>query len=91
MRQGEIVAIPEAASLLAGFILAHAAWSVSDLPEGDFLVPLAIVETGSERKLVRFDSETQEQAIAECKAFACNCFVLGYGPRRSNEYEHGGN
>lgn len=63
------MAIPETVSLLAGFVLAHAAWSVSDLPEGDFLVPLAIVETGAERKLVRFEAETQEQAIAEGKAF----------------------
>jgi len=63
------VAIPDTASLLAGFVLAHAAWSVSDLPEGDLLVPLAVVEVGAERKLVRFEAETQEQAIAEGKSF----------------------
>ena len=72
MRQGETVAIPEAATLLAGFVLAHAAWSVSDLPEGELLVPLAMVEIGSERKLVRFETETQDQAITKGKEFVAN-------------------
>lgn len=63
------MAIPESASLLAGFVLAHAAWNVSDLPEGDLLVPLAIVETEAGRKLTRFEAETQEQAIAAGKTF----------------------
>ena len=63
------MAIPETANLLAGFVLAHAAWSISDLPEGDFLVPLAIVETEAGRKLTRFEAETQEKAIDAGKAF----------------------
>lgn len=63
------MAISELASLLADFVLAHSAWSVSDLPQGDLLVPLAIVEIGEERKLVRFEAETQEQAIAQGKEF----------------------
>lgn len=61
--------IPEAAIVLAGFVLAHAAWSVSDLPEGELLVPLAIVEVDSERVLTRFEAETQEQAISAAKEF----------------------
>jgi hypothetical protein len=72
MRQGENVAIPDAATLLAGFVLAHAAWSVSDLPEGDLLVPMAITEVGGERKLTRFEAETQEQAIAKGKEFVAD-------------------
>lgn len=40
--------VPEATALLAGFVLAHAAWSVSDLPEGQLLVPLAMIEEGFE-------------------------------------------
>lgn len=63
------MALSESANLLAGFVLAHAAWSVSDLPQGDLLVPMAIVEIGEERKLVRFEAETQEQAIAQGKEF----------------------
>jgi len=63
------MAVPEAAALLAGFVLAHAAWSVSDLPEGQLLVPLAMIEESSERKLVRFEAETQEEAISKGKEF----------------------
>jgi hypothetical protein len=59
--------VPEAAVLLAGFVLAHAAWSASDLPEGVLLVPLAVVEVDGERRLLRFEAETQEQAIAQGK------------------------
>jgi hypothetical protein len=56
------------AVLLAGFVLAHCAWSVSDLPKGELLVPLAIVEKNSQRELLRFQAQTQEQAIADGKA-----------------------
>ena len=56
--------IIEAALLIVGFTLAHSAWSVSDLPEGELFVPLAIVESGGERKLLRFEAETQEAAIS---------------------------
>ena len=50
---------------LAGFALAHAAWSVSDLTSGELLCPLAITESSDERKLLRFEAETQEQAIGD--------------------------
>ena len=62
------MAIPESAVLLAGFVLAHAVWSVSDLPKGDLLVPLAIIEKNGERELLRFEAETQAQAITNGKA-----------------------
>lgn len=52
---------------LAGFVFAHAAWSVSDLSKGELLVPLAIVEKAGQRQLLRFESESQEQAISEGK------------------------
>lgn len=64
------MAVPEATAILAGFVLAHAAWSVSDLPGGELLVPLAMIEEGSERKLVRFEADTQEEAISKGKEFA---------------------
>lgn len=62
--------MPFAESLLtlAGFVFAHAAWSVSDLPKGELLVPLAVVEKSGQRQLLRFQGESQEQAIAEGKA-----------------------
>jgi len=59
---------PESLITLAGFVLAHAAWNVSDLPNGELLVPLAIVERSGHRQLLRFEADTQEKAIAEGKA-----------------------
>jgi hypothetical protein len=60
------MAIPESALLLAGFVLAHAAWSVSDAPE--LLVPLAMVERGGQREAMRFEASSQQEAIAHGKA-----------------------
>lgn len=60
--------IPEAALLIAGFALAHATWSVSDLPKTELLCPLAIVDAHGNRQLTRFEAESQEKAIAAGKA-----------------------
>lgn len=62
------MAISESLLMLAGFVLAHAIWSVSDLPEGELLVPLAIVEKAGRRQLLRFEAETQEQAVSKGNA-----------------------
>jgi hypothetical protein len=62
------VAISESLLMLAGFVFAHATWSVSDLPEGELLVPLVIVENRGQRQLMRFEAETQAEAIAAGKA-----------------------
>jgi hypothetical protein len=53
---------------LAGFTLAHAAWNVSDLPADELLAPLALLQEHGERRLVRFEATTQEEAIAAGKA-----------------------
>lgn len=60
--------IPGGALLLAGFVLAHAAWSVSDLSAGEHLIPLAVVESNGERKTLRFVADTQEEAITRGRA-----------------------
>lgn len=60
--------IPEPLLKLAGFVFAHATWCLSDLPQGDLLVPLAIVEMSGQRQLWRFEADTQDQAIAKGKA-----------------------
>jgi len=44
------MSIPTIALRLAGFVLAHAAWSISDVPRGELLVPLAIVERQGQRQ-----------------------------------------
>jgi hypothetical protein len=53
---------------LAGYTFAHAAWNISDLPKGDLLCPLAMVEESGQRQLLRFESESQQGAIALGKA-----------------------
>lgn len=57
----------ESSARLAGFALAHAAWSTSDLPAGQSLTPFVIAEHGGERELMRFAASTQDAAIAEGK------------------------
>ena len=57
--------ISEAVAVLAGFVLAHAAWSISDLPNGEGFVPLAVVVMNGERHLQRFHAETPEAAAAK--------------------------
>ena len=53
---------------LAGFVLAHAAWSVSDLREDELLCPLAIVEGAEGRRLARFEASSQAEAIGAGQA-----------------------
>lgn len=59
--------VPHHALAVGGFTLAHATWSVSDLLDSELLCPLAIVERKGQRELLRFEAETQEEAIAEGK------------------------
>lgn len=59
--------LPNDSLLLAGFALAHAAWSVSDTTPEELLCPLALVESNGERRLVRFEAATQVAAIALLK------------------------
>lgn len=58
---------PDTLLNLAGFALAHAAWSVSDLPQGELLVPLAVLDKGDHRQLQRFEADSQEEAIRRGK------------------------
>ncbi|MEE9394558.1 MAG: hypothetical protein V3W41_18850 [Planctomycetota bacterium] len=58
------ILISDQALNLGGFVLAHAAWSISDADDGALLVPLLVVEKSGERRMSRFEAETQEEAIA---------------------------
>lgn len=60
------MAIPNPALIIAGFVLAHAAWSVCDVRET--LCPLAIVEKDGKRYLSRFEAATEMEAIDKGKA-----------------------
>lgn len=55
--------IPIEAPTLAGFVLAHAAWSISDVEPGELLVPFIIAESKEQRHVTRFEAESQETAI----------------------------
>jgi hypothetical protein len=56
--------LPQPGLSLAGFALAHAAWSLSDTEDDELLCPLAVVESREgERRLVRFEADSQEEAI----------------------------
>jgi hypothetical protein len=61
--------LPQSGLSLAGFALAHAAWSISDTEDGELLCPLAVIETlGGGRRLMRFAADSQEAAIIAGKA-----------------------
>jgi hypothetical protein len=61
--------IPDDILLFAGYTLAHAAYSVSDVEEGESLIPFALIEIDGEQRITRFESETQADAIASGKQF----------------------
>lgn len=61
--------LPQRALSLAGFVLAHAAWSLSESDADEPLCPLAVVEDeDGDRRVTRFEAETQEQAIVAGKS-----------------------
>ena len=55
--------------LLLGFTLAHAAWSIAEAEGQELLCPLAFIERDGNLDLLRFESETQEDAIAKGKDY----------------------
>ena len=55
---------------LAGFLMVHALWVMSELPEGQLYVPSALCETSTgERELIVFEANTQVEAIDRGKVF----------------------
>jgi hypothetical protein len=63
------MALSENALLLGGFVLAHAVWRVSEMPEGELLAPFVITEHEGNRQIHMFDSETHEDSIREAMTF----------------------
>jgi hypothetical protein len=61
--------LPEPGLSLAGLALAHAAWSLSDSQDEELLCPLAVMESREgERRFMRFEADSQEEAIVAGKA-----------------------
>ena len=56
-------------TLLLGFTLAHAAWSIAEAERGELLCPLAFIGQKGKLELLRFESETQEDAILKGKEY----------------------
>ena len=59
--------IPDSVLLISGYVLAHAGYSVCDAEEGELLVPLAVVESDGQRDVLRFEADSQEEAISRAK------------------------
>ena len=55
--------------LLLGFTLAHAVWSIAEAEAEELLCPLAFIERDGNLELLRFESETQEDAISKGKDY----------------------
>jgi hypothetical protein len=61
--------LPAATVHLAGFTLAHALWNVCDFEDEDeVLCPLAFATDGKKRELLRFEDDSQEEAVERAHA-----------------------
>lgn len=58
--------VPESAGLLAGEVLAHAVWSISEAPEGEILIPLAGMFCEGKVQLIRFVPEELSGDFIAC-------------------------
>lgn len=85
--------LPNDAVGLAGFTLAHAAWSVSDLPDGELLIPLAITAADGRLATQRFEDGAQAEAIARGRAAieACRDDVDAWAFAREGVIREGAN
>jgi hypothetical protein len=58
----------EDAVRFGGIVLAHAAWIASDLQDGELVCPFAIIQTGDEREVIAFESDSQAESVERGKA-----------------------
>ena len=64
------MALSASALQLAGFLMVHAFWTISDQAPGDAYVPQALCETDAgERRLVSFDAPTSDESLAQARSF----------------------
>jgi hypothetical protein len=62
------MALLEDAVRLGGMVLAHAARIASELEDGALICPFAIIQTGDQREVVPFESDSQAESIERGKA-----------------------
>lgn len=60
--------ISDGVFLIAGYVLAHGGYSVSDLEKDELLIPFAVTQSGESQEVIRFEAETHEEAIENAKA-----------------------
>lgn len=58
----------DSAIWFGGLVISHAAWIASDIEEGSLLCPFAIIQTGDERRVVAFESESHAKSVQQGKA-----------------------
>lgn len=58
----------EGAIRFGGLVMAHAAWVVSEIEEGSLLCPFAFLQTGDERRVIAFESESQAESVRRGEA-----------------------
>lgn len=64
------MALAASALQLAGFLLAHGFWTISEETAQDRYVPQALCETvAGERRMITFDAATPEQSQADANSF----------------------
>src|SRR5262245_25739008 len=67
--QEPALSIPDSVTHLAGYALAHALWNVCDFEEEDeVLCPFALTFDGHQKNMLRFEADSQEEAIEEGRA-----------------------
>ncbi|MBB5315447.1 hypothetical protein [Tunturibacter empetritectus] len=62
------MALLEDAVRFGGMVLAHAAWIASQLEDGALVCPFAVIQTGNQREVVPFESDSQAESIERGKA-----------------------
>lgn len=62
--------LPAGPLQLAGFLMAHAFWTVSDLPADARYVPQTLCETArGERQMTSFEAESEEASLRQAEAY----------------------
>lgn len=61
------MALLEDALRFGGMVLAHVAWIASELKKDELVCPIAIIQSGDERKVIPFESDSQAESIERAK------------------------
>jgi hypothetical protein len=68
MRTSSGAEVHDSLLLIGGFVLAHAAYSICDAGRDELLIPLVVAEIDGKREVMRFEADTQEEAVAAAQS-----------------------